>query len=520
MELSDYLRWLATEVEVIVVDGSPPSLFAAHSESWGAVVKHVPPRVVGRGENGKVGGVLTGVEIAGHEAVVIADDDVRYDLDGLREVARLLQESDLVRPQNYFDPLPWHARWDTARTLINRAVAHDFPGTLGVRRSALRATGGYDPTSLFENLELIRTIEAAGGSVANRRGLFVRRLPPTSAQFKDQRVRQAYESLGQPERLVLELAMLPASAALVGARRTGLLSAGCLGLVALAELGRRRAGGRAVFPATCSLFAPAWAAERGLCVWIALWLRVRRGGLRYADETVTKAANSKRVIRSRLRRAGWPNGPRASLPCARTPVRRRLVHHSGTSIQGRRRPMPEFAQVNTADGFQVGDYLILRIAGEKPAPCYIVSIELAPIDIFPPEFNATWAIPPAVRCMQVVTPYEVVHAFHIGSQLEKVTLNAEGGAIEVSIEHLPPLEPGPVTPTEPILAADIVLPPSEAVGYSNDYDLGEAVRNAIEQLPPRGRGIPDWLSTYTVVEIGAQVGGIAGWNRLFAKVRG
>jgi hypothetical protein len=182
--------------------------------------------------------------------------------------------------------------------------------------------------------------------------------------------------------------------------------------------------------------------------------------------------------------------------------------------------MPELAQVNTADGFQIGDYLVLRIAGEKPTPCYVVTIELAPIDIFPPQFNATWAIDPAVRCMQVVTPYEVVQGFHIGSQLEKVTLNAEGGAIEVSIQQLPPLEPGPVIPTGPGLASDIVSPPSEAVGYSSSYDVGEAIRNAIEQLPPRDRGIADWLSTYTVLEIGAEVGGIAGWNRLFARVRG
>jgi hypothetical protein len=182
--------------------------------------------------------------------------------------------------------------------------------------------------------------------------------------------------------------------------------------------------------------------------------------------------------------------------------------------------VPELAKVDSASGYQLGDYLVLRIAGQKPSPCYIVSIELAPIDIFPPEFNATWAPDPLAICTQVVVPYEVVQAFHFGSEIEKVTLNTEGGAIEVAVETLPPLEPGPVTPTAPVLAEDIVTPPSEAVGYSNSYDVGEAVRDAIGQLPPRDRGIPDWLSTYTVVEIGAQIGGIAGFNRLFARVRG
>ena len=119
---------------------------------------------------GKVNGVVTGVRECSHERVVIADDDVRYDAAALRRVVALLDEADLVRPQNYFDPLPWHARWDTARSLLNRVFTGDpafpvgdFPGTLAVRRSAFLASGAYDGDALFENLELMRTIRAAGG---------------------------------------------------------------------------------------------------------------------------------------------------------------------------------------------------------------------------------------------------------------------------------------------------------------------------------------------------------------------
>lgn len=183
--------------------------------------------------------------------------------------------------------------------------------------------------------------------------------------------------------------------------------------------------------------------------------------------------------------------------------------------------MADLAHVDSASGYQLGDFLLLRITGKKPSPCYIVSIELAPMDIFPPEFNATWAPDPLARCTEVVVPYEVAQAFRFGSAIEKVTLHAEGGPIEVPVETLPALEPGPVvvgitgTP-----AADIVMPPQEATGYSEGYDVGEAVRDAIDQLPERNPGIPDWLSTYTVVEIGVERGGIAGWNRLFARVRG
>ncbi|MCC3281835.1 glycosyltransferase [Arthrobacter caoxuetaonis] len=80
--------------------------------------------------------VLTGIRHARTETLVIADDDVRYTADSFRRVADLLQSADVVRPQNNFSDLPWHARWDTARSLLNRALGADYPGTLGcgVRR--------------------------------------------------------------------------------------------------------------------------------------------------------------------------------------------------------------------------------------------------------------------------------------------------------------------------------------------------------------------------------------------------
>ncbi|MDT4989668.1 MAG: hypothetical protein QOI74_3762, partial [Micromonosporaceae bacterium] len=143
-ELTEYLTWLSQRLDVTVVDGSPPPVFERHRAVWRDVVRHLPPDPALRFVNGKVNGVLTGVGAARHEHVIIADDDVRYDDRGLRAVDDLLLRADLVRPQNYFDPLPWHARWDTARTLVNRAFGVDYPGTLGLRRSTLIAAGGYD----------------------------------------------------------------------------------------------------------------------------------------------------------------------------------------------------------------------------------------------------------------------------------------------------------------------------------------------------------------------------------------
>ena len=303
-EMVGYLRWLSACVETIVVDNSDDEVFVAHHKAWGEHVRHVRPAPEHACANGKVANVLTGLDLATHQAVVIADDDVRYDGASLLRVVALLDDFDLVRPQNFFAPLPWHAAWDTGRTLLNRAVAADYPGTLGVRRSLLRRTGGYDGNVMFENLELIRTVEAAGGRATAPLDLYVRRLPPPTAQFIDQRVRQAYDELARPWRMVLELTALPLAVAGVRARAWQPLAAGLLTIIATAEVGRRRGGGRAVFPARTAVMAPLWVAERGLCSWLALGNRVARGGVGYGGGILRRAATPRRELRRRLGSGG------------------------------------------------------------------------------------------------------------------------------------------------------------------------------------------------------------------------
>jgi hypothetical protein len=312
-ELAAYLDVLAATVEqVVVVDASPPAVFAEHARRWPAVIEHVRVDADLHRRNRKVSGVLTGLRRARHELVVLADDDVRYRPEQLARVAGLLERADAVLPQNYFAPLPWHARWDTARTLINRAIGHDYPGTLGVRRDLLAATGGYDGDVLFENLELLRTVRAAGGRVTVERDLLVRRVPPSTRQFLGQRLRQAYDSLAQPPRLLLELAVMPLTATLCRRSRVGALSLAAGAAVAVAEGGRRRGEGTRVYPVTASLCAPLWVLERGLCAWLAVACRLLLGGVPYPGM-------------GRLRRAATPNRI----------LRRTLAHRSGTA--GRRR---------------------------------------------------------------------------------------------------------------------------------------------------------------------------------------
>jgi hypothetical protein len=297
-ELTAYLEQLVTWLPVTVVDGSGPELYAAHDEAFPPAVRHVPPDpgLARTCRNGKVAGVRTGLRLATRDRVLLADDDVRYDLGTLRAVLDPLATCDVVRPQNVFDPLPWHARWDTARTLVNRAVGSDFPGTLALRRSAL-GPEGYDGDVLFENLELLRTVRARGGRELRADDVYVVRRPPTVRQFLHQRPRQAYDDLAEPGRLALELAVLPL---VVAAARRG---AGAVLLIALvvcaaAERGRRRAGGTAHFPVTATLLAPAWLVERGVCAWLALALRAT-GGVPYRGSRLARAATPARVLRTR-----------------------------------------------------------------------------------------------------------------------------------------------------------------------------------------------------------------------------
>jgi glycosyl transferase family 2 len=304
-ELTGYLRQLARSCEVLVVDGSPDPVFTRHHGAWGELVHHLRPDPSLDCRNGKVSGVITGVRAASQAAVVVADDDVRYDQEALSRVVARLDHADLVIPQNYFDPAPWHAAWDSARSLLNRALGTDYPGTMAVRRQAFLAAGCYDGDVLFENLELIRTLRAAGARISPAPDLFVRRLPPDTRQFLGQRVRQAYDSLAQPPRLAAELTLLPAALLAVHGRRTWQLAGACAGAAALAEVGRRRHGGTAAFPWPVSLLAPAWLAERAVCSWLAMACRLR-GGVRYGGQRLPLAANSVRALRRRAGAAPCP----------------------------------------------------------------------------------------------------------------------------------------------------------------------------------------------------------------------
>ena len=305
-ELAAYLRQLGAEVdEILVVDGSPQPHFDRHADALEGIARHLAPHADLDFAMGKVNGVITGVRESAFESLVIADDDVRYSPAALKQTVAMLARADLIRPQNYFDELPWHARWDSARSLLNRVFTGDrafpvgdFPGTLAVRRESFLASGAYDGDALFENLELMRTVHAAGARVLTPLDIFVARRPPSTSHFLSQRVRQAYDDFAIPARLVGFLTIGPLTLSLARRGRIRPIAAGALASMALAELGRRRGGGTAHFPISGSLLAPLWIAERSVSSWLALAARLR-GGVPYGERRLSHSATSVRLLRRR-----------------------------------------------------------------------------------------------------------------------------------------------------------------------------------------------------------------------------
>lgn len=292
-----YLEWLAPRADVTVVDASDPGLFDGLAARLPDRVRQVRPTEPGL--NGKARGAMTGLRLARHELVVVADDDVRYGSHSLAAVRRLLQHADFVRLQNVYTARPWFARADTARTLIGRAFGGDFGGTVALRRSVIERAGGYSTDVLFENLELERTVALAGGRVTVPMDVLVPRIPPTFRHFASQRVRQAYDDFAQPARLVAELAILPVVLLALALRRRAVMALLALAAVMVAETGRRRGATRAAVPASAALWAPVWVAERGVAVWVAVFHRVR-GGVPYSGSRIFAAATPLSLLRRRL----------------------------------------------------------------------------------------------------------------------------------------------------------------------------------------------------------------------------
>ena len=279
--------------ETLVVDGSPPEVFAEHASAWRGVCRHEPVDTQYKYLNGKVNGIHTGIQLAEHNRIILADDDIRYTPADVRRMADLLDEFDMARPQNYFRPLPVWARTDAARMLINRAwiAEGDYSGTLGVTKNTMLRAGHYDGDVLFDNEEIVRHFRLKGARIKHARDFFILKLPPTFEKWVEQRPRQAYEDFVMRAK-TLFFASLPLVLGLTWMKagwQTALIYAAVisLGASAVAALGLNDGAAR-FFPPRIIFYAPLWIAERCVSTYWAFYWYFTRGGYPFGDKVVSK----------------------------------------------------------------------------------------------------------------------------------------------------------------------------------------------------------------------------------------
>jgi hypothetical protein len=280
--------------DLLVIDGSPASVFSEHAEVWRGICRHEPVDRSFGYLNDKVNGIHTGVRLAATEKILLADDDIRYTAAEIDRVCELLDAFDVVRPQNYLSPLPWWARMEAARMLINRATLRtgDYPGTCGFRRTAMLRVGPYDGDVLFDNEEIIRHFALAGATVNYSVNLFVRKRPPTFRKWIEQRPRQAYEDFGLRGKTALFFS-LPIFAVWIGVAFgwksfLAYLLMVSIAAVALAAAGRSRGTASQYFPPSVCFFAPLWILERSISTYWALYWHFSHGGYPFGDKILSK----------------------------------------------------------------------------------------------------------------------------------------------------------------------------------------------------------------------------------------
>lgn len=309
-ELATYLNMLTQhDCEVLVIDGSPPEVFARNGAALGNAVTHRRVDRRFRCKNDKVNGVHTGVELAACEKIILADDDIRYRPGEIREILRLLDDYEVVRPQNYLHAQPWWAQMEAARMLINRAILRtgDYPGTCAFRRETMRKIEPYDGDVLFDNEEIIRNFALHGATVSYALDLLVEKRAPRWKKWLEQRPRQAYEDFGLRTKtffFALLLPLLGLFTLFYGASGLlGGLGVIVIGSILLALRGRSRGKAATYFSLHSCFFAPLWILERSCSTYWAFYWYLTRGGYPFGNTILSKGIGR-----------AWKRGARAAAP--------------------------------------------------------------------------------------------------------------------------------------------------------------------------------------------------------------
>jgi hypothetical protein len=293
-ELGNYLKEIGRSgCEIMIVDGSSPEVFRENDAAWTGLCRHVPVDRSFAYLNDKVNAVHTGLAAASGTKIILADDDIRYTESSLAVIVARLDNYEVVRPQNYLSPLPWWAKMEAARMLINRATLPlaDYPGTCAFRKSAMDEAGHYDGDVLFDNEEILRHFARHEMKIDYAHDLFVKKRAPRLSKWFEQRPRQAYEDFGLRVKSGLFVSLIPLAAAMAILSERALATSAALtalGSMVLALIGRIKGEARHFFPLHVCLFAPAWIFERAFSSYWALYWYVTRGGFPFGENLLSK----------------------------------------------------------------------------------------------------------------------------------------------------------------------------------------------------------------------------------------
>lgn len=283
-EITDYLVLLnSTGCDIIVVDGSPLEVYAAHEGAWFSLCRHVKIDSRFHSASPYINSLYTGAALASCQKIIAAAENIRYSPDDVLRMCELLEHYELVRPQNYLFPLTWWSQIESVGILINRAVfsGGDSPETLGFVNSAFHKFCGRKDKALDAAEDLTRQFIMHQAKVCFALDFLIQKNSSTFTEWCGKCFSETYKSFSFSLRPCLFLILLPIGILVdffFGFRPFLFYTAAVLlSVITVAFLGRYRGGSR-FFPIRLSLIAPAWLMERILCHYKTLFWLLTPGG--------------------------------------------------------------------------------------------------------------------------------------------------------------------------------------------------------------------------------------------------
>ena len=218
------------------------------------------------------------------------------------------------------------------------------------------------------------------------------------------------------------------------------------------------------------------------------------------------------------------------------------------------------AQLERVGAIYVLGQLIIWAEGQSPTLCHRARIERWPFRIYPPQYQVVSCVDEGVICPQMLTTYRAIQVFTVSQETFEAMngvaiVHHRDGAkkVKVTAIELPKSQMEALTadreadgqgiPTPfglasgdvpfPLLLSDLLetgkgenirfltrpdVSLHTATGYSDTFSFTEAFQDAVANLPPDTNPFPDKLVTVRVSNVGAQYGGIVGFNRMFVTV--